>query len=211
MVLPDSLEARRGEFQPYVDAAKANILTFAKKSGWEELAAEAFFDSAMIFDEKRNFDHTLLVLAGMDTTMQLPDTYCAALEQRTLIAVSPEYYDRAYPDGREAAAFEKLLTHEIAHRLHIRILHGDEEAMGPVWFYEGFAIYAAGQFSLSTVVLTPQEMIDVMTDPERGSYVRYNYVFRYFVDRIPLRELVTMAGRPDFNEKLIESMPKTTD
>ena len=33
-------------------------------------------------------------------------------------------------DGDEENAFEKLLAHEMAHRLHIRILNGNENAMG---------------------------------------------------------------------------------
>jgi hypothetical protein len=49
--------------------------------------------------------------------------------------------------------FEKLLTHEMAHRLHIRILDGSEEAMGPVWFY-GALIDNSADFMHNAVMET---------------------------------------------------------
>lgn len=206
VALPPTLESRRLEFQENINAANQNIKDFAKKNGWEALTEESFVDSLMVFDQKSHFNKTYLELVQADTTMQLPDTYCGALEKRTLITVTPDYYAKVYPQGIETASFEKLLTHEIAHQLHIRILNGDEEAMGPIWFFEGFAIFAANQFSKSDLVLTKEEMIDVMKKPERGSYLKYNYIFRYFVKKIPLKELIFMAKNEDFNEVLISKI-----
>ncbi len=160
-------------------------------------------DSVMIFEDKNIFNKTILKLVDADTSMKLPDTFCAALENRTLVSVSPEFYTKAYPEGIEDQSFEKLLTHEIAHRLHIRILNGDEEAMGPIWFYEGFAIYVANQFAESNIVLNREEMIQIMKEPERGSYLKYNYIFRYFVTKMSLKELILKAKNENFNEELI--------
>lgn len=81
------------------------------------------------------------------------------LENRRLMAVAPQMYHDSYPDGREKNAYEKLLAHEIFHRLHVRILNGNEESMGPVWFFEGFAIYAADQFSESHAKMTDSEIM----------------------------------------------------
>jgi hypothetical protein len=200
LVLPASLENRRTEFEINIKNAIANIESFATKYGWDSLTKEAFMDSVMIMDHKKKFDRNLLALVGADTTMELPETYCAALEERTLVVVTPEIYAAAYPEGIEANSYEKLLTHEIAHRLHIRILNGDEEAMGPVWFYEGFALFTADQFSNSNLQLSEAEMKEIMDNPERGSYVNYNVIFRYFVSKIPLKELIAQAKNEDFNE-----------
>lgn len=206
LVLSGALESRRPEFQANVDSARRNIITFSKKYGWEALTEDEFVDSVMIFDDKDRFNRTLLKLAGLDSSMEVPDTYCAALERKVLVSVTPEFYARVYPQGVEARFFEKLLTHEIAHRLHVRILNGNEEAMGPVWFYEGFAIFAAGQFSDSKVSLTREEMIAVMKETERSSYLQYNYIFRYFVHKIPLAEMLNKAKSEDFNDELIRQM-----
>jgi hypothetical protein len=206
LILPASLESRRDEFLLNIKNALSNIGSFSEINGWKELCVEDFMDSVMIFDKKEKFNETLLNLTNTDKSVKLPDTYCAALENRTLLAVTPEYYSKVYPEGIENKSFEKLITHEIAHRLHIRILNGDEEAMGPIWFYEGFAMYAANQFTDSDVVLTKKEIIDLMNDPERGSYKKYSYIFRYFVGKIPLKELVSKAKNKDFNEELIKKI-----
>jgi hypothetical protein len=206
LLLPVELEHRRVEFQNSIDAAKENIKSFAAKYTWSKLTENEFVDSVMIFDNKDKFDFTLLKLITADTLLEIPETYCAALENRVLISVTPEYYSKVYPEGIEEKSFEKLLTHEIAHRLHIRILNGNEEAMGPIWFYEGFAIYVADQFSKSDLTLSKNEIIDVMKNPERGSYLKYNYIFRYFVKRIPLDELIRSAKGENFNDELIQRL-----
>jgi hypothetical protein len=130
--------------------------------------------------------------------MELPETYCAALEQGILMSVSPELYQRLYPEGDEGQAFEKLLTHEMAHRLHIRILDGNEEAMGPVWFFEGFALYAAAQFEQSLPALSAAGIWEIVGAEERGDYRRYAAVFRSFLGKASLQQLVGMAGKAEF-------------
>ncbi len=70
-------------------------------------------------------------------------------------------YAEIYPEGIEDKSFEKLLTHEMAHRLHIRILDGNEEAMGPIWFFEGFAIYIADQLIKPEINLSKKEMYEI--------------------------------------------------
>ena len=88
----------------------------------------------------------------------------------------------------------------MAHRLHIRILEGDEDAMGPIWFYEGFAIYAAGQFE--TFSLDSTEIWKIVRSTERESYRKYGAVFRYFLKMVSIRELIEHAGKDDFQEWL---------
>ena len=200
--LPPSLEKRRGEFDETIRAAQRRIREFAEKHTWERHTAESFMDSALLFDVKKDFDRTLLRISGSDTSIVLPETYCAALENRTLMAVSPELYARVYPEGIEDHSYEKLLTHEIAHRLHIRILSGDENAMGPMWFYEGFALYAADQLKNSDHALSTEELWRVVGDSTRGGYAGYAYVFRHFASKAPLQELVNRASDTDFTDWL---------
>ncbi|MGD9707196.1 MAG: hypothetical protein AB7V07_05940 [Candidatus Delongbacteria bacterium] len=202
LILPPSLEPCRTEFEGNIAKALENVRAFAAKYGWSSHVQESFFDKVMIFDIKKNFDRTLLGLCEMDPGMVLPDSYCGALEERNLIVVSPEYYANVYPQGIEPDSYVKLLTHEICHRLHVRILNGDEEAMGPVWFFEGFAIFAADQFTQSKLKLTEDEIWSIVENSERGSYEKYSHVFKYFVNRIPLKELVINAKRKDINNWL---------
>ncbi len=192
------LEIQRDLLRNTLLAAQRRLREFAARNGWAGHVQAPFAGQARFYANKATFDHDLLELCGLETTIELPKTYCAALEQGVLMSVSPELYRAVYPEGDEDGAFEKLLTHEMAHRLHIRVLGGNEEAMGPVWFYEGFALYAAGQLERAAPTLTPNEIWDVVNAEERGDYRRYVTVLRYFLNIAPLQQLVEMAGEVEF-------------
>lgn len=198
LILPMSLEPQRKELEEAQLAAQMIIRDFAKRHGWEELSKQSFADRTEIYDKKEIFDRRLLELAGAPQDTRLPKEYSAALEKRVLLAVSPQLYAQNYPDGIEEKSFAKLLAHEIAHQLHIRILNGNEEAMGPIWFFEGFAIYAAGQFEKTSPDLNSKEIWEIVKSPNRGSYKKYATVFRHFLKKAALQELVRHAGEKDF-------------
>ncbi len=200
--IPVSLEPRRAELESAVRAAVARIATFAQAHGWGDLAREPLFDSVRIFDDKAAFDAFLIAATGVDQDTKLPAEFCAALENRVLTAVSPEMYEEVYAAGREPGSYAKLLAHEIAHRLHIRILNGDEEAMGPVWFYEGFAIYAADQMNDPTFILSDEELWRIVANPNRGSYKKYGAAIRQFLEKTTIEEMVKRAGKDGFKEWL---------
>lgn len=202
--LAESLESQRPILQKTFLAAQRRLRNFAQKFNWQHHTQEPFAKLFHVYADKASFDHNLLDICGLDTTIELPATYCAALEQGVLMSVSPELYRTLYPEGDEEYAFEKLLTHEMTHRLHIRILNGDENAMGAVWFYEGFALYAAGQFEKNAPRLNDTEIWDIVNDPERGSYRRYASVFQYFVTKTSIQQLVENAAKDDFLDWLKE-------
>jgi len=196
--LPASIELQGPILQETFLAAQRRLRNFAQKHGWQDHIKEPFTKLFQVYADKASFDHNLLEICGLDTNMGLPTTYCAALEQGVLLSVSPELYRTIYPEGDEAGAFEKLLTHEMAHRLHIRILKGDENAMGAVWFYEGFALYAAGQFEKNAPELSIAEIWDIVNEPERGSYKKYASVFQFFVGKASIHQLVENAAKDEF-------------
>jgi hypothetical protein len=200
--LAASLEQQRAWLRSALLSAQGRLAAFALKHSWRAHIQAPFARLFHVYADKASFDHDLLELCSLDPSIELPPTYCAALEQGVLMSVSPELYRKLYPQGDEERAFEKLLTHEMAHRLHIRVLGGDEEAMGPVWFYEGFALYAAGQFEKTTLHLTAAETWEVVSAEERGDYRRYASVFRRLAARVPLQLLVEMAGKADFDDWL---------
>ena len=202
--LTESLEQQRSTFQEIIIAAQRRLRSFAQKHNWHNHTQQPFAKLFQIYSDKKSFDHNLLSTCGLDTNTKLPATYCAALEQEILMSVSPDLYRSLYPDGDEKDAFEKLLAHEMAHRLHIRILNGDENAMGAVWFYEGFALYAAGQFEKNAPRLNTAEIWTIVNDPERGSYKKYASVFQYFLKKVPIHQLVENAAKDDFANWLKE-------
>lgn len=196
--LDTTLEPQRNLLQTTLLTAQRRLKTFAQQHSWLAYVAEPFAQKAQFYATKASFDHDLLTLCGLDPTIELPSTYCGALEQGVLTAVSPHLYRALYPQGDEPDAFEKLLTHEMAHRLHIRILAGDEEAMGPVWFYEGFALHAAGQLANAAPKLEIDEIWAIVQEEERMDYRRYVTVLRYFLQKATMHQLVEQAGQEDF-------------
>jgi hypothetical protein len=198
MWLSESLEPQRPVLQKTILAAQRRLRIFSQRHHWQQHTQEPFAKRFRVYSDKAAFDRDLLEICGLAPTLELPPTYCAALEQGVLMSVSPELYRNLYPEGDEENAFEKLLTHEMAHRLHIRILNGDENAMGAVWFYEGYALYAAGQFEKNAPPLKMTEIWDIVNDPERGSYKKYASVFQYFLRKAPIHQLVEKAAKDEF-------------
>ena len=207
MTLGKALEPERSALRVVVRDAQRRVVRFAALHGWTGLVQQAFAKEVRIFDAKPDFDRTLITISGAPQTTILPKTYSAALEQDVLFSVSPGLYLANYSDGAsDPAAFEKLLAHEISHRLHVRILDGLEDDMGPIWFFEGFALYAAGQF-LEAPLPTPEEVAKVVSSHGRGSYREYARVFRYLARRVPLPELIERGRKPGLAEwvKLLEA------
>lgn len=203
-IIPSSLEPQREFFENVLINAQKRLRSFAEKNDWGELTNESFANIAEVYDKKIQFDQRIIYLFDAPLDMKLPETYSAVLEKKVLVSVSPDLYKKNYPDGIEKDSFEKLLTHEMAHRLHIRILSGDEEKMGPVWFYEGFAIYAANQFEEKDLKINREEVWKILKTEERGDYKKYAAVMKYFLKKVNLKEMVKMAG----NEKFIEWLEK---
>lgn len=203
LVLPESLELRRDALRHELINAQRRLRDFASRNGWGQFTNESFAQRAEIYDDQRRFAQALLKRAEADPSTELPNTVSAALEKDILMSVSSEVYSRIYPEGIEEKSFEKLIAHEMAHRLHIRILGGDEDAMGPIWFFEGFAIYAAGQFEDTS--MQPDEIWQVVNEKGRGSYRKYSAVIRYFLKRVSIQEMVKRAGDKNFLDWLREN------
>jgi hypothetical protein len=201
-VLSASLESRREEFRQNYIHAQIRLRNFARQYGWEKLTETPFVTQIEIYDTKDGFDKRMRSFSPDETNAKIPKTFSACIEKGIFAAVSPEIYVENYADGREPDAYEKLMTHELAHRLHVRICKDDEDKMGPVWFYEGFAIYVADQLNLNRPKLSTAEIWSILDASERGSYAKYNVVFRYFLKDAPLPEYVQRAGEPGFREWL---------
>ena len=198
LILPESLEHERSGLEFFLLGAQKQIANFAHLHGWKDLTQQSFFDRAEIYDTKEAFDRALARIACVAEQTKFPRTYSAALENRVLMAVSPALYSENYPEGVEEDSYMKLLAHEIAHRLHVRILKGNEEAMGPIWFFEGFAIYAANQFSYNSAHLQPAEIQSIFSESARTSYKKYGTLFRYLTKKFSVKELIERAKKTDF-------------
>jgi len=204
LFLSESLEPERDSLFQYFINSQAHLEKFALKYGWGNLLKPGFIQRAEIYDEQAEFIKALLRVCEVENSSDLPSTVSAALEKEIFMSVSPLRYYEIFPEGRETRAFEKLITHEMAHRLHIRILNGDEEAMGPIWFFEGFAIFAADQFS--NAAINQEKIWKLLEKKDRGSYLDYGATIRFFLNYVTLPRMVERASQKEFHSWLKKSV-----
>jgi hypothetical protein len=196
--LTAALEPRRKEFHDDLIEAQKNLKIFATNNNWQKLLDPSFMKEARIFDEKSDYDNMVYESSPEIKGTPIPKTFTAALEKHIFFAMKPEYVSDVYPEGVETGYYTKLMTHELAHRLHARIV-GDEKKMGPMWFWEGFAVYAADQFVANTPELSKDQIWEIVNAKERGSYRKYKAVFVHFLPKATsLADFVKRAGDPHF-------------
>jgi hypothetical protein len=196
--IPKSLESRRKELSQDCLAAQKNIREFAERNGWEKLTESPLVEAVEIYATKEDFDKAVCELSPELIGKPIPTTFSAAVEKNVFYAVTPEVYHDNNPKEREEQAYVKLLTHELAHRLETRIVNGNEDKMGPIWFFEGFAVYVADQYRATLPTLSEAEVWAIVNAKERGSYPKYKAVFIHFLKDVTIQEYVTHAGNDDF-------------
>lgn len=200
--LPRSLEKRRAEFESDLLEAQRRLRSFSEKHDWENLTDEPLMRRAEIYDNKRDYDDHLYKLEPSLRGKPIPKTFTAGIEQDVFFAVTPEICNEVFPQGKEKDSYIKLILHELTHRLHVRIVKGEEDRMGPIWFFEGFAIHGADQYSAKAPKLSENEIWEIVGEKSRGSYLKYRTVFDYFLRKHSLLELLDHAGGKDFADWL---------
>lgn len=202
IALPASLQNQLDVYLQIFLKAKQRLEKFASEYQWLESCQQSWITEMCVFDQKPAFDQAVINLFGLSQSETIPSTYVAIIEHDQLLIVTPELYWEIYPDGREDLAYEKLICHELAHRLHIRLLNGDEDRMGPMWFFEGFATLAADQFSGQAIQVTFSDIEAVWNQTQRGSYRVYNQIIKYCLQFATLPQLLEQASESNFENWL---------
>ena len=202
--LPEFLQEDYDWYTRTIRNAIQTIERISIKNGWHLLSEEQFLTSCDVFNIKNKFDEAIIKNFSLPESTNLPTTYSAVIKDKKLLIVSKEVYEKNYPEGKEANMYEKLVTHELAHELHIRLLGGNENDMGPMWFFEGFAIHLADQFAGFKTHLSKEKMKEIVKSSERGSYVEYGFVFRKILQKIPLTEFLKKSKNTDFNDFVVK-------
>lgn len=203
--VPAGSEHRRGEIAQAVCDAVAIVKAFAAFYAWAPLAKEPFFSRVEIFPSNETLWKHLLELNQLPYDFPPPtDAVTAVLENGTLMAVFFEEAQRARPEYFKIHLdWVQALAHEMVHRLHVRVLNGNEDAMGPQWFYEGLAIIGSGQpLDRDIAVQDIGKALELTAATACGSYACYAAALRFLMKRIPLQRLVEHAADPDFETLL---------
>ncbi len=198
-------EPRTEAFEATAKEGCALIEAFARQHAWHGKMSDCFYDSVEVFSSQDELKRRLIELHDLPPTTKLPSGVVAALEKRILMAVSADEMRRLNPAySQHDDSWTRLLAHEIAHRLHVAILDGDEDAMGPTWFFEGFAVVASGQrLGEPLTYPTAKEALAGAHEKAPLAYRRFAAAVRYFAEKAPLAELVKRAGDEDFEAWLL--------
>ncbi len=213
MTLPEDVESRRAEYASAIVRGWEIVRSFADENGWAAQAEAPTFDRVEIFSTRADLWSAVLVIYDAPSDTPLPGTGpVAAIEGRILLSVTAEAYARAHPVYAEAPeSLARLYAHEMIHRLHVRLLDGDDDAMGPRWFYEGLAVLGSGQdFDMGHVVYESAEEALAgarETAEPTLAYQRYAATLRYFLRHHALGTLVERAGDDGFEDWLSRTSP----
>lgn len=199
LVLPPSLEMNRSQFEEMIWNAQEKIISFAINHNWD-ITKDPLIKKIEIFYTKDKFDEAVIKAFHLESDTLIPKKACAVVANDVLLMVSPEVYMEIYPQGFEENYYQKLIIHELAHQLHIRILKGDEDKMGPKWFYEGFAIHVANQFQGIEKQLNKDGIWEIIHTDKDVSYQDYKEVIEYVLEKTNLEDLIENAGEANFVE-----------
>jgi hypothetical protein len=204
ITLPPGAEQRRDEVEQAALGAIAIVTSFATANGWARHTEEPFFDRIEICPSKAQLWERMLEINECPSMPAPTDAVTAALEKRILLAIFIEEARRARPEYfKTELDWTQTLAHEMIHQLHVRILAGNEDAMGPEWFYEGFAVLGSGQpLDRDIVVRDIDHALELTKASGRGAYARFVAALRFFVNRLPLQRLVDKASDPNFESWL---------
>lgn len=194
-------QSPKGEFHEVYERASKRLEVFYGSHKWKsQVPLAGLINSVEIFATKLAFDKKIIQLSeGQMTTV--PKTYVGVADKKVLRVVSWSEYKKVHTQD-SLIEYEKLLTHEMAHQLHIELLNGDENLMGPVWFFEGFAVIAADQYS-DFQMTDRKKVVEIIQSPSRGDYKAYGAILREIVKSKTLPELVEMAKSSEFNSKVL--------
>jgi len=177
------------EFNDLAEKAINQLNDFVVQNNLAKKVDSSLIKQVIHFESKELFDIELKDLSG-GKIKKLPRTYVALAEGQVLRVVSWEAYRQIHPN-HNIEEYVKLLQHEIAHIFHSQ-LAGDD-GMGPVWFFEGFAVVAANQYS-DEPSLSDSQISKIVNDDSRGDYKKYGSIIRSMMKKHKLKNLLQVAS-----------------
>jgi hypothetical protein len=119
-----------------------------------------------------------------------------------------EYFLLQNPSYIGNSEYIKLIAHELAHEYHIFLLDGNENDMGPIWFYEGFATAVANQYEDQDKIYSKEKIKEVILTNDRNSYVVYRRLFEIIEKHFDMAYILRAINDPHFVNRIIELVEK---
>jgi len=185
-------------FEDAIDGSINRIIQFSMENNLGIQSAGEFVSYVRVYSSKEDFDRMILDSPDWPKNTLVPKTYVGVGQKKSLHVISWSGYSKIHPNDAYED-YRKLLSHELAHLLHVAYLKGNEDLMGPTWFFEGFACFVAGQY-LGGKLPDHTTMIGAMSNPKRGSYRTYAAILNRLSKLKPIRYFLDHAADADFSE-----------
>lgn len=180
-----------------MDDAELLIAAFAFRNGFGDAYRRGLVREIKVFTTKAEFDRYLLAAGVWTQTAPVPENYVALFHKGTLLATAEDDARRTNPAMGGHDDYVRILTHEFAHGLHIAVLNGDDAAMGPRWFFEGFAVAAAGQFEGPEI--SAADYRAVIAGLPKSDYRVFGAAVRKLAQTHSYADLIERARKPGFD------------
>ena len=205
-----STAADIAQYRSDTSAALDRALHFFRAQGLQ-LPAGPLIERVVIFESpvaarKYFHDHYGVPLD------QVPDTFAGTVQDKTLYLVTKaayrEIWRTTYPQWAWSdIEYRRLIVHELVHAAHegyARTKLGSADAMGPTWFFEGFAVMAADQFERPLMTAEQVKAQFAAGGPKGSSYPEFGRIVRSLGHAYGLKRVVDHAGEAGFPQLLWE-------
>ncbi len=189
-----------------IHSSLRQIIEFSQVNTLGILSPQAFVKRAVIYSTKAKFDDMIRNSPGWPREVPVPPNYAGVGHDKTFHVVSWEAYQTIYP-RENYEDYQKLITHELAHLFHVSYLNGQEDKMGPIWFYEGLPCLIANQYP-DAILPENEDLREILKNPERGNYKTYVAILRALIKKKPLRDLLNEASQDNFSESVAKLLEK---
>lgn len=201
LVIENRIKEPRAHYVKIINRGIENIKQYAKSNGWSELSNKSVIDKAEVVFDRNALEKRVKDIYKVPKDTKMPSGLTAANDAKSMLVIMPEEESKKYAvKFVEPGFYEKLITHELAHLLHIKILNGDEDKMGPIWFYEGFPVVVSKQMESFKWSPTKKQAKLILQEPSRGDYRQYGVLVRMLLKKHKMKDLVARAGEKDFND-----------
>lgn len=180
-----------------MDDAELLIASFAFRHDFGRAYERGLAREVQVFATKAAFDRFLQVTGEWPAQTPVPENVVAVFNNGRLLAAAEEDARRTNPAIDSHDAYVRILAHELVHGLHVAVLRGDKSAMGPRWFFEGFAVAAAGQFDEQQI--SAADYRAVIAGLPKADYRLFGAAVRKLAQTHTYAELIERARKPDFD------------
>lgn len=210
--MPAPLEAERAAYEAEVAKALADVRECFRSAGLQGPGRRPV-DAVTVFASS-GAARTALAGAYGVAVDSIPETFSGTVVENRLFLVSRPAYEEIwrslYPEWPwEDRSYHALIVHELAHRAHelwAIAQRGSADAMGPTWFFEGFAVMCARQFQTDEAPLDLEDLrrlVGAGHVPE-VSYPLYGRIVRSLAARYGMSRVIALAAEPRFPDRLLE-------